>query len=98
MAYDRIVPEPKPSQLSSLLSPRCYWEFGQQSKSQVEQIGHAKIAHRRMKNEEKYLDSLGAIHVIVSELDSTCYAIMGDWNANLSNTANLVFAQHMINF
>ena len=26
-----------------LLSPRCYWEFGQQSKSQVEQIGHANI-------------------------------------------------------
>ena len=49
-------------------------------------------------NEEKYLDSLGAIHAIVSELDSTCYAIMGDWNANLSNTANSVFAQHMINF
>ena len=62
MAYDRIVPKPKPNQLSQpplipghlgqtlhgqrldiLLSPRCYWEFGQQSKSQVEQIGHAKI-------------------------------------------------------
>ena len=49
-------------------------------------------------NEETYLDSLGAIHAIVSELDSTCYAIMGDWNPNLSNTANSVFAQHMINF
>ena len=49
-------------------------------------------------NEEKYLDSLGAIHAIVTELDSTCYAIMGDWNPNLSNTANSVFAQHMINF
>ena len=26
-----------------LLSPRCDWEFGQQNKSQVEQVGHAKI-------------------------------------------------------
>ena len=51
MAYDRIVPKPKPSQLSQsplmpghlgqtctgqrhdmLLSPRCCWEFEQQSK------------------------------------------------------------------
>ena len=47
MAYDRIVPKPKPSVASHartpgpdtgqrhdiLLSPRCCWEFGQQSKS-----------------------------------------------------------------
>ena len=37
----------RPIRACILLSPRCYlftyWEFGQQSKSQVEQIGHAKI-------------------------------------------------------
>ena len=37
-----------------LLSPRCYWEFGQQSKSQVEQIGHAKITQTAAFNYMSY--------------------------------------------
>ena len=41
---------------------------------------------------------LGILKAITDELDNTCYAIIGDWNANLCDIDNSLFAGHMINF
>ena len=49
-------------------------------------------------NTEKYLECLGSIHSFLDELDSTCYAIFGDWNADPQNTDNSQFATHLLDF
>ena len=41
---------------------------------------------------------LGILNAIIDELDKTCYAIVGDWNANLKYIDNSLFANHMLNF
>ena len=40
---------------------------------------------------------LSIIKAIIDELDNTCYAIVGDWNANLKDIDNSLFANHMLN-
>ena len=30
-----------------------------------------------------YVEKLGILKAVIDELDTTCYAITGDWNANL---------------
>lgn len=49
-------------------------------------------------NEEIYINNLGALSAIVEEFDHSCYVIMGDWNANLKDVKNSMFANHMLNF
>ena len=50
-------------------------------------------------NEPVYIEKLGILKAIVDELDNTCYAIVGDWNANLlKDIDNSLFANHMLNF
>ena len=49
-------------------------------------------------NEPMYVDKLGIFKAITNELDNTCYAIIGDWNANLYDIDNSLFAGHMITF
>ena len=49
-------------------------------------------------NEPMYVEKLGILKAIIDELDNTCYAIVGDWNANLKDIDNLLFANHMLNF
>ena len=49
-------------------------------------------------NEPLYVEKLGILKAIIDELDNTCYAIVGDWNANLKNIDNSLFANHMLNF
>ena len=46
-------------------------------------------------NESSYLEKLGVIKAVTDELDNTCNAIIGDWNANLHNIDNSMFAGHM---
>ena len=48
-------------------------------------------------NEPLYVEKLGIIKAIIDELDNTCYAIVGYWNANLKYIANSLFANHMLN-
>ena len=39
-------------------------------------------------NEDEYLDRLTKLHNIVSECDSSCISIVGDFNANVKPNAN----------
>ena len=39
-------------------------------------------------NEDEYLDRLTKLHNIVSECDSSCISIVGDFNANVKTNAN----------
>ena len=49
-------------------------------------------------NEPMYVENLDILKAITDELDYTCYAIIGDWNANLCDIDNSLFAGHMKNF
>ena len=49
-------------------------------------------------NEPLYVEKLGILKAIIDELDNTCYAIVGDWNANLKDIDNSLFANHMLHF
>lgn len=49
-------------------------------------------------HEEIYLEKLGLLKAILDEFDTTCYAVFGDWNANLKDVSNSMFANHLINF
>ena len=35
--------------------------------------------------EETYLEKLGVLQAILSELDTSCVSILGDWNADISD-------------
>ena len=48
--------------------------------------------------EPMYVEKLGILKAIADELDNICYAIIGDWNVNLCDIGNSLFAGHMINF
>ena len=49
-------------------------------------------------NEPRYVENMGILKAIIDEIDNTCYAIVGDWNANLKYIDNSLFANHMFNF
>ena len=46
-------------------------------------------------NEEEYLNCLGSIACILTELDCTCVMIVGDFNANISRG---LFGDHLVRF
>ena len=46
-------------------------------------------------NEVEYLEKLGFINALTNEIDTTCFVITGDWNANLREGGNSLFAKHM---
>ena len=48
-------------------------------------------------NEETYLEKLGVLQAILSELDTSCVSILGDWNADISYV-NSMFATHLKDF
>ena len=49
-------------------------------------------------NAPPYVEKLGILKsIIIAELDNTCYAIVGDCNANLKYIDNALFANHMLN-
>ena len=48
-------------------------------------------------NEETYLEKLGILQAILSELDTSCVSILGDWNADISDV-NSMFATHLKDF
>ena len=49
-------------------------------------------------NEPLYIEKLGILKASIYELYNTCYAVVGDWNANLKYIDNSLFANHMLNF
>jgi exonuclease III len=49
-------------------------------------------------NEELYVDCLGALESAIEEFGSTCFVVLGDWNANPGDAENSLFARHMNNF
>ena len=46
-------------------------------------------------NEVEYLEKLGYINAVTNDLDTTCFVIVGDWNANIRNGGESTFARHM---
>ena len=49
-------------------------------------------------NEDNYIEKLGYIHAVIDELNTSCYVVFGDWNANIRDPVNSLFARHMIDF
>lgn len=49
-------------------------------------------------NEDRYLACLGTISSAIDEFGDTCFAIMGDWNANLREGNSSMFAGHLHDF
>ena len=46
-------------------------------------------------NEVEYLEKLGYINAVTNDLVTTCFVIIGDWNANTRNGGESFFARHM---
>ena len=40
-------------------------------------------------NEDKYIEKLGVLHAILSELQTSCVSVLGDWNADTSDRNSL---------
>ena len=57
-----------------------------------------RLEYQCIDNDPSYLKKHGVIKAITNELDNTCYATTGDWNANLRDIDNSVFAGRMLNF
>lgn len=49
-------------------------------------------------NEETYLNNLCELHAFIDELECTCFAVVGDWNANLRQPHSSLFANCMLDF
>ena len=41
-------------------------------------------------NEADYVEKLGVLQSILSELDTTCVSILGDWNADISDDSSIL--------
>ena len=48
-------------------------------------------------NEADYVEILGVLQSILSELDTTCVSILGDWNADISDDSS-ISAGHLRQF
>ena len=48
-------------------------------------------------NEADYVEKLGVLQSILSELDTTCVSILGDWNVDISDDSS-IFAGHLRQF
>ena len=48
-------------------------------------------------NEGDYVEKLGVLQSILSELDTTCVSILSDWNSDISDDSS-IFAGHLRQF
>lgn len=48
-------------------------------------------------NEDEYLNRLAYLHMIVQDMDCSCIYIMGDMNADISDTRSM-FGNHLKQF
>ena len=46
-------------------------------------IFNVYLPYDKLDNEEEYIDRLAKLHNILAECDSTCVAVVGDYNANV---------------
>ena len=53
------------------------------------------LPYQSPNNEVEYLEKLGYINAVTNDLDTTCFVIVGDWNANIRNGGASTFARHM---
>ena len=51
-------------------------------------IFNVYLPYDKLDNEEEYIDRLAKLHNILAECDSTCVAVVGDYNANVLKNAN----------
>ena len=49
-------------------------------------------------NEAEYLEKLGELSSILEGIDVTSYILVGDWNANLGQTGQALFAKYLTEF
>ena len=56
------------------------------------------LPYQCIDNEDEYINCLGAIKSFIEELDCTNFLIIGDWNANLSNSGSTLFKQLILDF
>ena len=48
-------------------------------------------------NEDCFLYRLGVLRALIEEVDSTCFVLLGDWNANISSNSS-AFSNHLLKF
>ena len=81
---------------------KCDWctaiEFNTGSNTVV--IINVYLPYQCPANEDNYIEKLGYIHAVIDELNTSCYVVglFGDWNANIRDPVNSLFARHMIDF
>lgn len=49
-------------------------------------------------NNVEYQQKIGELSALIQEQDTTCYVVIGDFNANLNDVNNSLFAKHLLNF
>ena len=52
------------------------------------------MPHQSANNEHRYAECLGALEAVISDIDNTCFVLMGDWNSNPGD-ANSLFGRPM---
>ena len=79
---------------------KCDWctavEFNTGSNTVV--IINVYLPYQCPANEDNNIEKLGHIHAVIDELNTSCYMVFGDWNANIRDPVNSLFARHMIDF
>ena len=56
------------------------------------------LPYQCAENEPEYLEKLGELGSILEGINHTSYIVVGDWNANLGQTGQAIFAKHMTEF
>ena len=56
------------------------------------------MTYQCVDNESEYLDKLGQLSAVMEDINTSSFLIIGDWNANLRNTGQNMFAKFMIDF
>ena len=56
------------------------------------------MPYQHAQNKERYFENLWTINAFVETIQNTSFMIIGDWNANLSDTGNSLFRNMMLDF
>ena len=56
------------------------------------------LPYQCSKNQDEYLEKLGCLEALIEEVETSCFTILGDWNADICNLNNSLFAGHMKRF
>ena len=61
-------------------------------------IFNVYLPYQCAENEGEYVEKLAILSALIQEQSTTCYAILGDYNANMRDIENSLFAKHLITF